>query len=453
MPSRTSAAASVALGILLAGCGGSSWGRAGDNPTPDSGETLTQVLDLASVYRHIGRLTAGAPVPFVADVVFLAGAGDSTLAVVGISLENRYLGFQREGNQFVARYQIEISATPATGGPPVRNLKEETVRVGTFAETQRSEESILYQQALTLVPGEWKIGVRLTDRGGVEKTSRAELAYAVPAYGAGSVSGASLVYQAKGRGNRTDQVGLIINPRGSVAYGGDSATAYVEGYRLPGPTVVPVRILGAGDSLVLDDTIHFAGGREVESALVRFAPSTLPLGEVQIVVGDGPTTDTTRAVVAFSSGWVVTNFEEMIGLLRWFPGSADLDSLRKSTPATRDRYWRKFWRESDPNTATPNNEALDLYFGRLALANQRFRDEGVAGWRTDRGEVLIRLGEPDETFETTPSNVQRVIRWTFTRYQLVIYFLDETGFGRYRLAPVSRSEFEQVVSRAGGLTP
>jgi len=452
MPSPKSAAASVALGILLAGCGGS-WGRAGSDPTPDSGVALTQVLDLASVYRHIGRLTSGAPFPFIGDVVFLAGNGDSTLAVVGVSLENRYLGFQREGNQFVARYQVEISAQSAAGGPTIRNTKEEIIRVGTFAETQRTEESILYQQALTLVPGEWKIALKLSDRGGVDKVGRAEAAYRVPAFGPGSFSGASLVYQAKGRGKRTDQVGLILNPRGSVAYGGDSATAYVEGYQLPGATAVPVRILGAGDSLVLDDTIHFVGGREVESALVRFAPSTLPLGEIQLLVGEGPAADTTRAVVAFSAGWVVTNFDEMVGLLRYFPGSPDLDSLRKAGAADRDRFWRKFWRESDPNSTTPNNEALDLYFGRLALANQRFRDEGMAGWRTDRGEVLIRLGEPDEVFETTPSNVQRVIRWTYNRHQLVIYFTDETGFGRYRLAPVSRSEFEQVMSRVGGLAP
>ena len=88
----------------LIGCG--SWGRVGNQPAPGGQtETLTQVLDLNSVYRRLGRLTAGAPLPFVADVAFLAGPGDSTIALLGMSLENRNLAFQREGDVFLARYR------------------------------------------------------------------------------------------------------------------------------------------------------------------------------------------------------------------------------------------------------------------------------------------------------------------------------------------------------------
>ena len=71
----------------------------------------------------------------------------------------------------------------------------------------------------------------------------------------------------------------------------------------------------------------------------------------------------------------------------------------------------------------------------------------MPGWRTDRGEVLIRLGDADEVFDASPQSQGRLIRWTYTQYQLVIYFVDESGFGRYRLTPASRSEFERVYAR------
>src|SRR2546422_1605729 len=47
------------------------------------------------------------------------------------------------------------------------------------------------------------------------------------------------------------------------------------------------------------------------------------------------------------------------------------------------------------------NEALEAYFRRIQIANQRFRESGDPGWLTDRGEVFITLGDPDDVFDFT----------------------------------------------------
>jgi GWxTD domain-containing protein len=434
-----------AAASLLLGCG--SWGRVGSRPAPASpSETLTEVLDAGSVYRRLGRLTAGDPLPFVADVAFWGGPGDSTIALVALSLENRNLAFQREGDVFLARYRVEVAAEPVGGGPPHRAVKEQVVKVATFAETQRGDESVLYQDGLTLLPGEWKISVALSD-GTAHKSTRAELTYHVPAFGPGSFSAPHLTYQAKGRGTRSTPLGVILNARGTLAYGGDTATAYVEAYALPGPTGVPIRLVDGRDSVIVHDTMRFTGGREVESAVLRFTPDSAPLGEVRLVIGEPPHADSTRALISFSQGWVVTNFDDMLSLLRFFPASPALDSLRKAPPSERGRLWKAFWRATDPNSATAANESLDEYFARVALANLKFRGEGLAGWRTDRGEVLIRIGEPDEVFDASPASEGRLIRWGYVQLQLALYFVDETGFGRFRLTPASRAELERVVAR------
>jgi GWxTD domain-containing protein len=137
----------------------------------------------------------------------------------------------------------------------------------------------------------------------------------------------------------------------------------------------------------------------------------------------------------------------MVGLLRYFPASDYLDSLRNSTPENRSERWRAFYHGTDPNPATPTNEMLDQYFARVALANQRFTNEGVAGWRTDRGEVLIRIGEPDEVFDASPQSEGRIIRWGYTQYQLTLFFSDDTGFGRFKLTQASRADFERIAAR------
>ena len=133
--------------------------------------------------------------------------------------------------------------------------------------------------------------------------------------------------------------------------------------------------------------------------------------------------------------------------LRYFGHDEQVSAMRKAPESARARMWREFYAATDPNTVTPENEALNQYFSRVNAANQRFKDEGIPGWRTDRGEVFITLGPPDESVESTPGTSSRIIRWTYLTYRLEIYFQDETGFGRLRLTPGSRAEYERILSR------
>jgi hypothetical protein len=61
--------------------------------------------------------------------------------------------------------------------------------------------------------------------------------------------------------------------------------------------------------------------------------------------------------------------------------------------------------------------------------------------------VFIGLGPPDETIETSPGTAARIVRWAYLSHRLSLFFQDETGFGRLRLTPGSRSEFERTLNR------
>ncbi|MDH4130295.1 MAG: GWxTD domain-containing protein [Gemmatimonadota bacterium] len=403
------------------------------------------MLDPGSTYRRLGRLVGSAELPFVGDIAFYRSGGDSAVALLSVSLQTRHFAFQKDGEFFVARYRAIWNATPAAGGPPRSSSQEQVVRVNSFAETQRSDESVLYQDGLVLSPGEWKVSLQIADelrgrKGGAQAQVR------VPAFVDGSVSAPRLVYQARGRGARSEALGVVVNPRGSIPYGSDSLTLYLEGYAMPGPTTVPLVLVGPDGEVVGQDSIRFEGNRDVESLAIRLRADSLPLGELRVAVGRQPA-DSLRAVVSFSAGWVVTNYEDMVSLLRYYQPSPALDSLRKAPQEERSRRWQAFWRATDPNPGTSAHEGLEQYFTRVTVANLRFRDESVEGWRTDRGEVLIRLGEPDEIFDASPQSEGRVIRWNYIQLRLTIYFHDPTGFGRFDLTPSSRSELEQVIAR------
>src|SRR3954468_7771955 len=433
--------------VLLAGsalgCG--SWKRVGTKDAPAPADQLTKLVNVTSFYQKLGRLASAEPLPFVGSVAFGAGSADSVIAVLGLSLENRALAFQREGNLFVAHYRVSLSFQ-RSGTRPVELTRDEIVRVPTFQETLRADESVLFQQVLRLTPGPYDVNVTVRDASSTAE-SRAHGRYTAPSFQAGSTSAPILAYQATGRGSLTDPLSIVLNPRGAVGYGADTLLAYIEGYNFPGPTTVPFEVLDEQQNVIYDDSLRFRGGRPIKSQVIRLAPDSISLGELKLEVGSPPAQRSVSALVSFSQAWVITNFDEMLDILRFFGQDARINALRKAPASQRSTLWRQFYAETDPNPATPENEALNQYFGRISTANTRFSDEGVPGWRTDRGEVFINLGAPDESIESTPGQAGRIIRWTYLNYRLALYFEDDTGFGRLRLTPGSRSEYERTLNR------
>jgi GWxTD domain-containing protein len=445
-PSRStrrplSATVSVAL-VLLAACGGGP--NPANPPAPTADQTLTEIFNLPAVYTRMGRLAAGMPVPFVGTVAFLGGRGDSTIAQIGLSLPNRSFSFQRDGVSFMARFRAEMTLERA-GQPPLSHNRDEVVRVRGFEETQRSDESVVFQQGFLVEPGEYTLTVVMRDLG-ANASSRVQKTLTVPAFGPGTATGPILAYATDLRQSRADSVPLLLNPRGTVAHGVlDTLLIYVEGYGFAQPATVPVEVRDDRGAIVYRDSVRFQGGREVESRTLRMSSSTPPLGELTVSVPvPGGETRTEQVLVSFSRGWVVTNYDNLLSLLRFFPYQNWVARLRDANAADRSELWREFWLETDPTPETPENEALDLYFTRVAIANERWREEGPNGWRSDRGEVFVTLGQPDLINTNNPGADRALEQWVYNELRGTLYFEGQLGFSRMRLMPESRSEFTRM---------
>src|SRR5690606_28995899 len=275
-------------------CG--SWQRVGNGEgAPSSSETLTRLFNVQAYYRSLGRLAAGDPLPFVGSIAFARGPADSTIVILGLSLENRALSFQREGNGFVARYRVDLSLQGGAG-QPISVSRDELVRVASYQETQRADESILFQQTFRVLPGEYQITASLRDPT-TGSTSRAELTAEAPAFTPGSTTAPILVYQARGRAEAEDTLSLVLNPRGSIGYGADTLLAYIEGYGFTGPARVPIEMRTETDSVIFRDSLAFRGGQEVESQVLKLRPDSLALGALRLSIGEGEAQREVAAVV------------------------------------------------------------------------------------------------------------------------------------------------------------
>jgi GWxTD domain-containing protein len=444
----------VVTALFAAGCG--SFQRGGlPDAAPRRGSASSHLFDASSVYRSMGALVGGGALPFVASVRYLAGpTPDSTLALFSVSLTNQTLTFQRRGSEFVAEYHVEASfRADSTSLVAVRQIgSDEQVRVRNFQETLRTDECVIYQQFVMLPPGVYYVMAMVRDRNG-PAFARAERADTAPRFAERAMTKPIAVYTAEGRPERNALPKLVANPRATLPYGPDSMRFYVERYGVPsGAGPIVARVVDGADHELWRDSVPLIGGPSVSSATIVVVPANLPVGqaELQTLPISGGDTTRTSFLVSFSNQWVITNFEEMMSLLRYFPRQEWVDSLRRASADRRPEIWREFWKATDPVPMTPENEAIDDYFRRVQQANIRFQDEGGPGWMTERGEVFISLGEPDEILDLSNGidrNGMRVLRWTYASERLVLYFQDQTGFSRYRLTPTSRAEFQRVVMR------
>jgi hypothetical protein len=81
------------------------------------------------------------------------------------------------------------------------------------------------------------------------------------------------------------------------------------------------------------------------------------------------------------------------------------------------------------------------------VANRRYQEFVDPGWSTERGEVYITLGEPDQTTEV-PGRVGGALRWEYARWHVTLMFDDESGLGQYKLTPESRIDYEKALGVA-----
>ncbi len=413
-------------------------------------EQVTAIFNPAELYRTLGFVTGSGDIPFVGNARLLAsGAADTALAMVALSMQNRYFAFQRDSGGFAASYRVELMFRQGT--LLVRQVvQDERVVVSSFAETQRAEESIIYQDFVPIPAGSYDLSIVVRDRNG-PNVGRYEGTFVVQRLEPPAISTPIPVYRSRPRSGLGSPPDLVANPRSTVDYGTDSLRFYVETYGLPAGSVVVASVLDSADQVGWADSTRVDSARVLQPMVFAISPSRLSLGrqELRVGIAGGDVVATAPFLVAFSGQWIVVNFDEMVSLLRYFTSEDSLKALAHTPPPDRAAAWRKFWHDTDPNPATPENEALDRYFARLQAANELFRDEGGPGWLTDRGEVYITLGPPDQDIDQRPDyrGRGRTIVWQYDRYNLTLYFVDDAGFGHLRLDPGSRVEFRQVVNR------
>ncbi|AMW03671.1 hypothetical protein GEMMAAP_00040 [Gemmatimonas phototrophica] len=412
--------------------------------------------EMQRLYRSMGLVAGSGAIPFTASVSFLRmPSPDSTLTLLALSLPSRALGFTREGDRYAAGYVARVQIRQ--GATLVRTIEAtEQVRVPTFRETSRSDESIIWQQFVRLAPGRYTMSMSVKDESSIRNSSE-EVSLEVPRLAPEGLSSPVPVYEAIPRQSVDSLPRILARPRATVVYGIDSVLAiYLDAVGPTPPASMQVRVVGDADIVGVDTLVTLpvrAGGR---SGTVGILVNRLAVGINTVLVSapGRPDTARTRILVSLGEDVPIGTFDEMIAYLRLFTNAERIRALREADLSARAAAWTTFLQETDPVPGTAEHEGIRDYFARIRNANVRFRDDAGAGWQSDRGTAFVALGDPDNIIDTGLLNPNERVRqqiWEYRELRIQLIFVDQTGFGRWRLSAQSRGDLDVAIRRKLGV--
>ncbi|MBE0644641.1 MAG: GWxTD domain-containing protein [Bacteroidetes bacterium] len=355
--------------------------------------------------------------------------------------------FVKDEEFYVGGYDVTVLVMQSEGSKLVKEESwERRIELLTFERTNNPNYYDLTQRSLQLEPGSYLIEVLFEDKES-QKEFRLSKTVEVRKFDANllGISDLMLVRAVESSGTKK-QISPQINP--NIAALKDGFDLFYEVYNpfQLGGILIDYTITRRGKEVYSKQTTQGIK-KGLNTFLASINSSGLGIGSYTIKVKMRRAEDSTDAGVLaqierqFIVEWLtagapisIADLEDAIDQLRYFAKSDELDYIREPQDEDeRRRRFEDFWERHNPTPGSKTNAAMIEYYNRVAYSNQHF-GHYLAGWKTDRGMVYILYGPPDYIdrhpvdVESKPYEV-----WEYYDLNKRYVFIDESGFGDYRL--------------------
>lgn len=129
------------------------------------------------------------------------------------------------------------------------------------------------------------------------------------------------------------------------------------------------------------------------------------------------------------------SLEDQISQLRYEASQNEWQVLSKLPASKYAEAIDGFWKNHDPSPGTARNESRESFSQRVIRADEQFTiHKKLQGWKSDRGRIYIKYGEPDDiSSETFPLGRYPNIIWSYYKENRRFIFADIGGYGQYTL--------------------
>jgi GWxTD domain-containing protein len=382
---------------------------------------------------------------FVDAISFAARGATGPRVDVFVQVGHDILSFVKNGDRYDASYEMTISIFDSTNTLVSEKLWTEEVKGMTFDQSVSPSATSITQRSLKIVPGTYVLRVIVFDR--ESKVSRQlTRRLLVSDYTATdfALSDIMLLNKVTMQGDRRSITPSISSNIGAIP---ESFFQYIEVYNaraLDTVKFVSTILDGKGDPVVTVDTlVTLKPGRSEQ--ILRVPHGNVPIGDYRLIVSarsprakeDDPALATTNRIVVVRWQGLPRSVKDLdlaIEQIRYIAKDDEFSTLKDAKTAEEKQVkFLEFWKKRDPNPNTPRNEKMEEYYARVEYSNKHF-SHYLEGWRTDMGMIFIIFGPPNNVdrhpFEVDSKPYEI---WAYYELNYSIVFVDETGFGDYRL--------------------
>jgi GWxTD domain-containing protein len=369
---------------------------------------------------------------FYLDSATFRGTGGKAFQEIYIRIPNNEIKFSESGDEFKSKLKISIQLLDAEGEPVI----QESERLE-LVETHKSvtESSVFFQTIIKrflLEPGTYTLSYAVQDlespkktvlgviRGKFSTSGARRIRLAVPEIpeDAPSFSSPMFVWQIDRDGDKN-----VYHPNPPRMYGlyKDTLTAYVELY-LPdsmadAPTfefrsyvldtdgnTMASRVVSLPNPLSAGD----AGGTDSLKAypvVIHEDLATFPAGAYSLNFSFGIDSRVLSRIRAglFSVAWDIRTWEvprrDLLAEAKFLLTEKEYEIFLSLSLGEQESRLDDLWKEEDPAPETGINESYEEFLIRLAYVNDQFYDGRRPAIFSDRGQVYMRWGPPDEFAE------------------------------------------------------
>jgi len=405
------------------------------------------------------RKSNDAPVFDMVVVNFASEDPDLSRLDLYIKITNNQIQFiKSKDGGFIAEYEISVDIFNKDGERVDGKIWKEETTTNNFDETTSISLSRLSYVSFDLPLNEYQISVSLRDletlRTGQQKSS-----IALRDYSKDELSVSDILYLdylfLKEDGN------LDLHPKVSnERYEKSQLYAYFEVYNIGAYDSVRItyEILNSGKKSVQKSGYWLKGEGRITPNFFRIVGDSLAhdIYKIQLTLGsNGKTVSIEHSFKWYWSGIPVSfaKIEDAIEKLVYIATKKELKKLKKAKEEVQRKEFLKFWKLHDPTPETHENELMEEYYRRIDFATEHF--SGFKdGWKTDMGMLYVKLGPPDvvdrdhfnQNFAfLSGRTIKSLEAWMYYQYNRQFIFVDENGFGEYRLA--NPQAFYDIIDR------
>jgi len=393
-----------------------------------------------------GSRFSGIGVPYFESEIFrtFADSDSTTRLFIYNEILNDDLTFIKDENEgYISEFELILAIFDLNENQTSSKTIRKTVKELNYDQTNNREKKIFINDYFDLVPGNYEIRIQMNDLIS-NKTTNRKISINIEDFREKLLSMSDILFlddlELDSMGTLSKAIPRVQN---NFSTRDGYFFLYFNLYSKNNPVKVSLnyRIESQSGKIDLDTTIVTELNDKISSHSFRIDKKKFTNNKYNCIIELKSENENIEKKKNFSFYWIDTpQTQEDLSLairqmMHILPEDS-LDKYRDSTLEQQQQFFVRFWAKKDPNPATKINELQEEYFRRVNYANREYSAFNNDGWRSDRGRILIKFGQPDD-IERHPFELNSVpyIIWRYFALRKTFVFADKTGFGDYRLLP------------------